>query len=71
MVNDPGDLAAILHGLVGDLWDAGAFTRRIEPSPIAGRKGNREFLLLVSDRPGANRAAASAAVAACLGSLEV
>jgi 23S rRNA (cytidine1920-2'-O)/16S rRNA (cytidine1409-2'-O)-methyltransferase len=71
VVEDPGDLAGILHGLVGDLWDEGAFTRRIEPSPIAGRKGNREFLLLVSDRPGANRAAASAAVEACLGLLEV
>ncbi|OHD73140.1 MAG: hypothetical protein A2177_14980 [Spirochaetes bacterium RBG_13_68_11] len=71
VVHDPRDLAGILHGLIGDLWDAGAFTRRIEPSPIAGRKGNREFLLLVSDRPGANRAAASVAVEACLGSLEV
>jgi 23S rRNA (cytidine1920-2'-O)/16S rRNA (cytidine1409-2'-O)-methyltransferase len=71
VVEDPRDLAAILHGLVDDLWDAGAFTRRIEPSPVKGRKGNREFLLLVSNRPGANRAAASAAVAAGLGSLEV
>jgi 23S rRNA (cytidine1920-2'-O)/16S rRNA (cytidine1409-2'-O)-methyltransferase len=71
VVDDPRDLAGILHGLVGDLWDAGVFTRRIEPSPIAGRKGNREFLLLVSDRPGLTRAAASAAVEACLGSLEV
>lgn len=65
------DLAAILDGLVADLWGAGAFTRRIEPSPIAGRKGNREFLLLVSNRPGGSRAAASAAVASCTGSLEV
>jgi 23S rRNA (cytidine1920-2'-O)/16S rRNA (cytidine1409-2'-O)-methyltransferase len=71
VVEDPCDLAGILHGLVGDLWDAGVFTRRIEPSPITGRKGNREFLLLVSDRPGANRTAASAAVEACLGSLEI
>jgi 23S rRNA (cytidine1920-2'-O)/16S rRNA (cytidine1409-2'-O)-methyltransferase len=71
VVDDPRDLAGILHGLIGDLWGAGVFTRRIEPSPIAGRKGNREFLLLVSDRPGLTRAAASAAVEACLGSLEV
>lgn len=71
VVKDRGDLAAILHALVDDLWDAGAFTRRIEPSPIAGRKGNREFLLLVSDRPGASRAAASAAVDASLASLEI
>ena len=71
VVSDPGDLAAILHGLVDDLWDEGAFTRRIEPSPVKGRKGNREFLLLVSDRPGANRAAAFAAVDAGIGSLEV
>jgi 23S rRNA (cytidine1920-2'-O)/16S rRNA (cytidine1409-2'-O)-methyltransferase len=71
VVDDPRDLAGILHGLVGDLWDAGVFTRRIVPSPIAGRKGNREFLLLASDRPGLTRAAASAAVEACLGSLEV
>jgi 23S rRNA (cytidine1920-2'-O)/16S rRNA (cytidine1409-2'-O)-methyltransferase len=70
VVEDPRDLAGILHGLVADLWNAGAFTRRIEPSPITGRKGNREFLLLVSDRPGANRASASAAVEACIGSLE-
>ena len=71
VVNDPRDLAAILHGLVDDLWDEGAFTRRIAPSPVRGRKGNREFLLLVSDRPGANRAAASAAVDAGIRSLEV
>jgi predicted rRNA methylase YqxC with S4 and FtsJ domains len=71
VVTDPADLARILHALVDDLWDAGAFTRRIMPSPIEGRKGNREFLLLLSDRPGAHRAAASAAVDACLGSLEV
>ncbi|MCX7031814.1 MAG: TlyA family RNA methyltransferase [Spirochaetes bacterium] len=71
VVNDPSDLAMILHGLVDDLWDAGAFTRRIVPSPVTGRKGNREFLLLVSDRPGANRTAAFAAVKACLGLLEV
>ena len=71
VVNDPRDLAAILHGLVDDLWKEGAFTRRIEPSPVRGRKGNREFLLLVSDRPGSTRAAASAAVDAGIGSLEV
>jgi 23S rRNA (cytidine1920-2'-O)/16S rRNA (cytidine1409-2'-O)-methyltransferase len=71
VVEDPDDLAGILRGLVGDLWDAGTFTRRIEPSPLEGRKGNREFLLLLSDRAGGNRAAASAAVEACLGSLEV
>lgn len=71
VVTDPADLARILRALVDDLWDAGAFTRRIVPSPIEGRKGNREFLLLLSDRPDVERAAASAAVDACLGSLEV
>jgi 23S rRNA (cytidine1920-2'-O)/16S rRNA (cytidine1409-2'-O)-methyltransferase len=71
VVKNPCDLAGILHRLVGDLWDEGAFTSRIAPSPIAGRKGNREFLLLLSNRPGARRAAASAAVEACLRSLEV
>jgi 23S rRNA (cytidine1920-2'-O)/16S rRNA (cytidine1409-2'-O)-methyltransferase len=71
VVRDRCDLAAILHGLVADLWDEGAFTRRIAPSPVTGRKGNREFLLLVSNRTGGSRAAASAAVAACVGSLEV
>jgi len=71
VVNDPRDLAAILHGLVDALWDEGAFTRRIEPSPVRGRKGNREFLLLVSDRPGLTRAAASAAVDTAIRSLEV
>jgi 23S rRNA (cytidine1920-2'-O)/16S rRNA (cytidine1409-2'-O)-methyltransferase len=70
VVHDRRDLAAILHRLVADLWDEGAFTRRITASPIEGRKGNREFLLLVSNRPGASRAAAFAAVAACVGSLE-
>jgi 23S rRNA (cytidine1920-2'-O)/16S rRNA (cytidine1409-2'-O)-methyltransferase len=64
------DVARILHALVEDLWDAGAFTRRILPSPISGRKGNREFLLQLSNRPGASRAAASAAVDAAVGSLE-
>jgi 23S rRNA (cytidine1920-2'-O)/16S rRNA (cytidine1409-2'-O)-methyltransferase len=71
VVEDARDLAGILHGLVRDLWDAGAYTRRVAPSPITGRKGNREFLLLMSDRPGLTRAAAFAAVKACLGSLEV
>jgi len=70
VVDDPGALAGILRGLVADLWGAGAFTRRIVASPIEGRKGNREFLLLVSDRPGGSRAAADAALDACLGSLE-
>jgi 23S rRNA (cytidine1920-2'-O)/16S rRNA (cytidine1409-2'-O)-methyltransferase len=70
VVDDPAALAGILRGLVADLWDAGAFTRGITASPIEGRKGNREFLLLVADRPGGSRAAADAAVAACLGSLE-
>jgi 23S rRNA (cytidine1920-2'-O)/16S rRNA (cytidine1409-2'-O)-methyltransferase len=70
VVDDPSALAGILGGLVADLWDAGAFTRRVTASPIEGRKGNREFLLLVSDRPGGSRAAADAAVAVCLGSLE-
>jgi len=71
VVRDPGDLAAILLALVGDLWDAGAFTRRVEPSPVTGRDGNREFLLLLSNRAGANRAAAAAAVRESLASLEV
>ena len=70
VVDDPVAIAGILHALVADLWDAGAFTRRIIPSPIEGRKGNREFLLLVSDRPGGSRAAADAALGACLGSPE-
>lgn len=71
VVRDPRDLAVILHALVDDLWDEGAFTQRVEPSPLAGRKGNREFLLLVSDRPLASRDAASAAVDAGIASLEV
>ncbi len=71
VVADPADRARILHALVDDLWNAGAFTRRITASPIEGRKGNREFLMLVSDRPGSTRAAASEAVDACLGSPEV
>jgi 23S rRNA (cytidine1920-2'-O)/16S rRNA (cytidine1409-2'-O)-methyltransferase len=71
VVRDPSDLTAILPALVDALWESGAYLRRITPSPIAGRKGNREFLLLLSDRPGASRAAAFAAVEACLGSLEV
>jgi 23S rRNA (cytidine1920-2'-O)/16S rRNA (cytidine1409-2'-O)-methyltransferase len=71
VVRDPRDLAGILHSLVEDLWDAGAFAGRIMPSPVAGRRGNREFLLLLSNRPGASQAAASAEVAASLGSLEV
>jgi 23S rRNA (cytidine1920-2'-O)/16S rRNA (cytidine1409-2'-O)-methyltransferase len=70
VVDDLSALAGILRGLVADLWDEGAFTLGMTPSPIEGRKGNREFLLLVADRPGASRAAADAAVTACLGSLE-
>jgi 23S rRNA (cytidine1920-2'-O)/16S rRNA (cytidine1409-2'-O)-methyltransferase len=71
IVDGRGPLAGILHAVVRDLWAEGAFTRRVVASPIAGRKGNREFLLLLSDRPGANRAAADAAVDACLASVEV
>jgi 23S rRNA (cytidine1920-2'-O)/16S rRNA (cytidine1409-2'-O)-methyltransferase len=71
VVRNPGDLAGILRALVDDLWGAGAFTGRIMPSPVTGRRGNREFLLLLSNRPGAKRAEASAAVAASLGSAEV
>jgi len=71
VVRDRGELARILERLVADLWDAGAFTRGIVPSPVTGRRGNREFLMLVSDRPGGSRTAARAALDACLGSLEV
>ena len=43
----------ILSDLIGDLGVEGVAVNRAMASPIRGRKGNREFLLLLETRPGA------------------
>jgi 23S rRNA (cytidine1920-2'-O)/16S rRNA (cytidine1409-2'-O)-methyltransferase len=50
-------LFSILETLFQDLRAEGAFVRRLAPSPLPGRKGNREFFCLLGsheDRAGGN-----------------
>ncbi|MGA2477802.1 MAG: TlyA family RNA methyltransferase [Spirochaetia bacterium] len=47
VVSDPAELRAILVDLVGALAAEGVRAERAMPSPITGRKGNREFLFLL------------------------
>ena len=62
VVRTNDDLLRIVRRLVEDLWREGARTRRVMASPVTGRRGNREFLALISNRPGGNRRAAVAAL---------
>ena len=47
VVRDPSALQAILSDLVRGLAAEGVVVERAMPSPIRGRKGNREFLFLL------------------------
>ena len=64
VVRGTGDRQQIMRELVEELWGEGVRTRRIMASPIAGRRGNREFLALLSNRPGGSISAALASLAA-------
>ena len=51
VVTERDDLGRILLELFRDLEDEGVYPRRCLRSPIKGRRGNAEFLLLLSRRP--------------------
>jgi 23S rRNA (cytidine1920-2'-O)/16S rRNA (cytidine1409-2'-O)-methyltransferase len=47
VVRDPGTLRAILNDIVRRLAAEGVRLQKCMPSPLSGRKGNREFLFLL------------------------
>jgi 23S rRNA (cytidine1920-2'-O)/16S rRNA (cytidine1409-2'-O)-methyltransferase len=49
VVKEPGRLSAILTDLCEELVREGAYPVKAVESPIRGRKGNQEFLFLLSD----------------------
>ncbi len=49
VVKEPGRLSAILTDLCDDLVKEGIYPVKAVESPIRGRKGNREFLFLLSN----------------------
>ncbi len=64
VIRDTARLEDIMCGLFRDLGEEGVFVRKAVKSPLLGRKGNREFLLMLDrgDRPrgfSAERAAAA------------
>lgn len=52
VVKDTERLRMILFGLFEDLYNEGVFVLKSVMSPLRGRKGNREFLLLLSRNGG-------------------
>ncbi len=64
IVRGDAERLAILSSLVEELWEEGVRTRRVMASPVAGRRGNRELLALLSNRPGGSREEAHAALEA-------
>ncbi len=66
VVRDPGTLRAILLDLVGRLAAEGVQVDKGIPSPLAGRKGNREFLFLLRRGSGSASGSAGANVGALL-----
>ena len=51
VVRDPARIAAIVRETLERLWSEGAYAERLMPSPISGRRGNREFLALFRREP--------------------
>ncbi len=49
VVKEPGRLSAILADLCDDLVREGVYPSKAVESPLRGRKGNREFLFLLSN----------------------
>ena len=47
MLERLSDIRNVLVNLARSLETEGVFTHAVVPSPIAGRKGNREFFFLV------------------------
>ena len=47
VVRSPDVLYDILVDLIDDLWNERSFVKRIDESPLKGRKGNREFFFLI------------------------
>jgi len=50
IIRDPALHEQILLELAGNLQDEGVFVSDVTASPILGRKGNREFFFLLTDR---------------------
>jgi 23S rRNA (cytidine1920-2'-O)/16S rRNA (cytidine1409-2'-O)-methyltransferase len=48
VVRGAGHYREILHSLIAELWQEGAYLSRLTASPVRGRKGNLEFLGLFS-----------------------
>ncbi len=53
VVRDAATIRATLRDLIADLAVEGVFVEKLMPSPIRGRKGNREFLFLMRAGGGA------------------
>ncbi len=51
IITDDRLLADILTSVIDDLWQEEAYVADIMPSPITGRRGNREFLFYIQDGP--------------------
>jgi len=47
VLSNTGDIRAVLRELTRDLAAEGVYVHSVVPSPITGRKGNREFFLLI------------------------
>jgi 23S rRNA (cytidine1920-2'-O)/16S rRNA (cytidine1409-2'-O)-methyltransferase len=52
IVSRTSSIASILEELFQDLQSEGVQVRRLAPSPLPGRKGNREFFCLLSSEEG-------------------
>ena len=50
VVRDPVVLVEVLDRVVDTLWREHVYVSRVAPSPVPGRKGNREFFFLVRNR---------------------
>ena len=71
VVRDPGTLRVIIIDLINRLAAEGVQVEKAIPSPIAGRKGNREFLFLLRLGNGPPSAGANASTDALLFALEM
>jgi len=60
VIRDEKILREVLTDVVERLRREACFVHRMAPSPLRGRKGNREFFFLVDRRPGASRGKTSA-----------
>lgn len=56
VVREPKQIQEIVAALIDELWEEGAFIRRVMLSPIRGRKGNVELLFYITHREAVSRA---------------